>query len=140
VIIERSYDYRLIKQIMTEPQIWQEICGIYGDKIEEFEPVAENYIYLIGYDKINIIGLFIIHDTKACYKCHVQVIPERRKEYAEEFGKKVIEWTWDNTDINKLMAFIPSKFKNVKSFAEMQGFKYAGTIKDDSIMTIERRT
>ena len=39
-----------------------------------------------------------------------------------------------------MMAFIPSKFKNVKSFAEMQGFKYAGTIKDDSIMTIERRT
>ena len=45
MIIERSYDYRLIKQIMTEPQIWQEICGIYGDRIEEFEPVVRRRVW-----------------------------------------------------------------------------------------------
>ena len=101
MIIERSYDYPLIKQIMTEPQIWQEICGIHGDKIEEFEPAVDDYVYLIGYDKLNIIGLFIIHKSEYGYQCHVQVIPERRKQYAAEFGEKVIQWTWDNTDINK---------------------------------------
>ena len=139
MIIERSYDYSLIKQIRTEPQIWQEICGNYGDKIEDFEPVANDYIYLIGYDKLNIIGLFIIHETKACYKCHVQVIPERRGQYADEFGEKVIEWTWMNTDIEKLMALVPHKFKNVISFAKKQGFKFAGSTDDDCIMMIERQ-
>ena len=138
MIIERSYDYILIKQIMTEPQIWQEICGNYRDKIEDFEPVVDDYIYLIGYDKLNIIGLFIIHESEYGHQCHVQVIPERRKQYADEFGKKVINWTWSNTDINKLIALIPSKFKNVIGFAEKQGFKIAGTIKDDCFMSIER--
>jgi RimJ/RimL family protein N-acetyltransferase len=138
LIVERSHDYPLIKQIMTEPQIWQEICGNYGDKIEDFEPVVDDYIYLIGYDKLNIIGLFIIHESEYGYQCHVQVVPERRKQYADEFGKKVINWTWSNTDINKLIALIPSKFKNVISFAEKQGFKIAGTIKDDCFMSIER--
>ena len=123
---------------MTEPQIWQEICGNYGDKIEEFEPVVDDYIYLIGYDKLNIIGLFIIHESEYGYQCHVQVIPERRKQYANEFGKEVINWTWSNTDINKLIALIPSKFKNVIGFAEKQGFKIAGTIEDDCFMNIER--
>jgi hypothetical protein len=138
VIIERSYDYRLIKQIMTEPQIWQEICGVYGDKIEEFEPVIENYIYLIGYDKINIIGLFIIHPENNGFMCHVQVIPERRKEHALEFGKKVIQWTWSNTDINTLDALIPEKFKNVISFAKLQGFKVIEYKDGNAIMKIER--
>lgn len=138
MIIERSYDYALIKQIMTEPQIWQEICGNYGDKIEEFEPVVDDYIYLIGYDKLNIIGLFIIHESEYGYQCHVQVVPERRKQYSTEFGEKVIDWTWNNTDINKLMALIPNKFKNVISFAEKQGFEIAGSIKDDCFMMIER--
>ena len=123
---------------MTEPQIWQEICGGYGDKIEEFEPVVDDYVYLIGYDKLNIIGLFIIHETKACYKCHVQVIPERRKQYAAEFGEKVIQWVWDNTDINKLTALIPSNLTNVISFAELQGFEIAGSIKENCFMIIER--
>lgn len=123
---------------MTEPQIWQEICGNYGDKIEDFEPVADDYIYLIGYDKLNIIGLFIIHESEYGYQCHVQVIPERRKKYADEFGKEVIDWTWSNTDINKLIALIPSNFNNVIGFAEKQGFKIAGTIKDDCFMSIER--
>ena len=123
---------------MTEPQIWQEICGNYGDKIEEFEPVVDDYIYLIGYDKLNIIGLFIIHESEYGYQCHVQVIPERREQYANEFGKEVINWTWSNTDINKLIALIPSKFKNVIGFAEKQGFKIAGSIKEDCFMVIER--
>lgn len=123
---------------MTEPQIWQEICGNYGDKIEDFEPVVDDYIYLIGYDKLNIIGLFIIHESEYGYQCHVQVVPERRKQYAAEFGEKVIDWTWNNTDINKLIALIPNKFKNVISFAEKQGFEVAGSIKEDCFMVIER--
>lgn len=138
MIIDRSYDYPLIKQIMTEPQIWQEICGNCGDKIEDFEPVVDDYIYLIGYDKLNIIGLFIIHESEYGYQCHVQVVPERRKQYAAEFGEKVIDWTWNNTDINKLIALIPIKFKNVISFAEKQGFKIADSIEEDCFMVIER--
>lgn len=138
MIIERSIDYDLIKQIMTEPQIWQEICGNYGDRIEEFNPIEDNYVYLIGYDKLNIIGLFIIHESEYGYQCHVQVIPERRKQYAAEFGEKVIQWTWDNTDISKLAALIPSNFTNVICFAESRGFKIAGSIDDDCFMIIER--
>lgn len=138
MIIEQSHDSKLIKQIMTEPQIWQEICGNYGDKLEEFEPPMNGYFYLVGYDKLDVIGLFIIHASELGSKCHIQVIPERRKQHAVEFGEKVIQWTWDNTDINKLTALIPSNLTNVISFAKLQGFKVAGLINEDCLMTIER--
>lgn len=123
---------------MTEPQIWQEICGNYGDKLEEFEPPMDGYVYLVGYDKLDAIGLFIIHDSELGSKCHVQVIPEMRKQHAVEFGEKVIQWVWDNTDINKLTALIPSNLTNVISFAKLRGFKVAGLINEDCLMTIER--
>lgn len=138
MIITQSVDYELIRQIMTEPQIWQEICGIYGGIIEEFQPIVDGYIYLIGYDKLDIIGLFIIHPQDYGFMCHVQVLPEKRKEYSFEFGKEVIQWTWDNTDINKLIALIPEKFKNVISFAESQGFQITGIKDSDVMMKIER--
>lgn len=138
MIITQSVDYELIRQIMTEPQIWQEICGIYGGIIEEFHPIVDGYIYLIGYDKLDIIGLFIIHPQDSDFMCHVQVLPEKRKEYSLEFGKKVIQWTWDNTDINKLIALIPENFKNVISFAELQGFHITGKKDSDVMMKIER--
>ena len=139
MIIERSYDYPLIKQIMTEPQIWQEICGIHGDMIEEFEPVVDDYVYLIGYDKLNIVGLFIIHASKYGYQCHIQVIPERRKQYAAEFGQESIRWVWNNSDISKLVALISSNLINVISFAEFLGFEIIGSIKDEQFMIIERK-
>lgn len=138
MIIERSTDYALIKQIMTEPQIWQEICGIYGGIIEEFEPATDGYIYIVGYDKLDVIGLFIIHPQDSGFMCHVQVIPEHRKEHSIEFGSKVIQWTWDNTDINTLTALIPEKFKNVISFAELQGFQVTEIKGSDVLMKIER--
>lgn len=138
MIIKQSTDYALIRRIMTEPQIWQEICGIYGDKIENFEPIVKNYIYLIGYDKMNIIGLFIIHGLGNDFECHIQVIPEHRNKYSEEFGRKVIEWTWENTSINKLKALIPEKFENVISFAKSQGFNVVSVIKGNTIMNIRK--
>jgi hypothetical protein len=123
---------------MTEPQIWQEICGNYGDKIEEFEPIMDGYIYLVGHDNIGIVGLFIIHESEYGHQCHVQVIPERRKDMALEFGQEVIDWVWKNTDINKLIALIPKKFPNVKKFAENQGFSDIGSIDKDWFLILEK--
>jgi len=138
VIIEQTCSPAIINHVFKEPQVWQEICGIYGGIIEEFEPILENHLYLVGYDKLDIIGIFQIHDSEYGKQCHVQVMPEHRKQHAAEFGEKVLQWTWNNTDINTLTALIPNHFTNVIAFAELNGFEVIGSKDDNAIMKIER--
>tara|TARA_R110000824_G_scaffold76487_10_gene193742 strand:+ start:151 stop:567 length:417 start_codon:yes stop_codon:yes gene_type:complete len=138
VIIEQTFSLDVINYVLKEPQVWQEVCGQYNELIEDIEPNLRDYIYLVGHVNMDIIGLFIIHGSEYGYKCHVQVLPEHRKEHALEFGKKVIDWTWNNTDINKLIALIPQKFPNVIGFAETQGFKDLGPIGQDHFMVLEK--
>ena len=124
--IERTYDKELIKGIMSIPEIWATISEP-GEAIPDEYNVDEAF-YLIGLDDDNeVVGLFIVHDTSiGIPQCHVQVIPEKRKEHTDQFGRDSIDWIWSYTYINKMMAFIPEVYPNVKAFSERMGFVEEG--------------
>ena len=129
MIVERTSDLDAVREILTHPEIWETIRGDYSD-LEGFKvPEGEN-IYLMGYDEDIAIGLFCVHPKKDSWFCHVQVLPEHRIQHADEFGTKVIEWVWNNTEINKLRALIPAIYPNVKRFSELMGFKDEKLITD----------
>lgn len=92
-------------------------------------PEYEDCLYLCGYVP-DLMGCFILHKRNSItVECHVQVLPKYRKEFAEEFGRKVIEWTWKNTDARKIVAQIPFLYPNVKDFALRMGFEVEGVNK-----------
>ena len=79
------------------------------------------------------ISCFVLHSINfATYECHVQVLPEHR-DRSSEIGQAVIEWTRQNTQAKKLIAWIPFDYENVKNFALEMGFKVEG-VSEDSIM------
>ena len=138
MIIERTNDLALVKSILTNPKVWDAIKGSNQVEPENFE-VPEWPIYLVGRESGDSIGLFVIHENGAGeWKCHVQVLPEKRKEYAVEFGNRVIAWVWKNTDIGKLTANIPRAYPNVAEFAKLQGFTVVGENEKDLLLEIER--
>ena len=129
MIIDKTTDMEAVRNFLTEPAIWEAISGDFTGSIEEYSPESANYLYIMGYDKLEPIGLFIIHKTDLnLFQCHVQVIPEHRDRYAVEFGSGAVKWVWDNTELNKLIALIPEIYPNVHKFAEVQGFKQEGYI------------
>ena len=52
-------------------------------------------------------------------KCHCQVLPEYRKEYARKFGEQVLKFRGHSP----LYAEIPDLYQNVLSFALVNNFK-----------------
>ena len=80
MIIEQTFCPAIINYVLKEPQVWQEGCGQYNERIEDFEPDLRDYIYLVGHVNMDIVGLFIIHGSEHGYQCHVQVLPEHRKD------------------------------------------------------------
>lgn len=130
MIIKQTKDKDIIKHILTHKGIWEAVSGD-GDKIDAFDPELDENIYILGEVDLQPIGLFIVHPTSfGLWQCHVQVLPEFRELHSNEFGQKVIQWVWDNTDIHKLISFISDLYPNVKRFAEQQGFIEEGNIKN----------
>lgn len=124
MIIKRTFDEEVIKRFLLADGIWDRISAD-GDVKEELRIEPEFALYLT--DKNEEIGLFVVHTTSGGdYKCHVQVLPGKRKEYAAEFGNAVLKWVWDRTSINRMVASIPVMYPDVAGFAEKMGFTRTG--------------
>ena len=114
----QRHDARIV---LNHPEIYKTVAEDDGQIV-----MPEEYWYLCGYVP-ELMGCFILHKQgKVTVECHVQVLPEFRRDYADEFGHKAIEWVWQNTDALKLVAQIPFLYPNVKDFALKMGFEIEG--------------
>lgn len=112
------------RRVLETPEIFETIAE---DGMTEVVMPEVGHIYLCGYVDDELIGCFILHkQSKVTFECHVQVLPAFRKQYAETFGDAVIEWTWENTGAEKIVAQIPFLYPNVRDFALARGFKVEG--------------
>lgn len=120
--------------ILRHPDIYKTICDDDSPSIDDI-CIPEEWRCVVAYDGPNIVpvGCFILHYINSVTMvCHVQILPEHR-EMSAEIGEAVIQWTRDNTEAEKLIAWIPFDCENVKWFAEKMGFKVEG-VSEDSIM------
>ena len=109
-------------EVLSRPDIFETISE---DGVTDV-PMPDSVAYLCGYAP-ELVGCFIIRPlNRICMDVHVQVFPEHRKAWAEEFGRAVIEWTWENTSAQKMVAQIPCIYPNVKDFALKMGFNVEG--------------
>ena len=123
MLIKRVYTLTDAEFILNDPIIKSEI----SDGIVNSAPVTlvdkRSHIYLVGYVNYKPMGLFILHpNTQGAHYCHIQVIPEYRKEYSELFGRSSASWIWDNTHVTTVYADIPFAAKNVVNFSKLMGF------------------
>lgn len=127
--IERTFDYELVNSILTHPEIYKTIADDAAPPIEKYKtPESEEIIYLVAAGEP--IGVMIYHPTSSItVDCHVQVLPQHRKQYAKAFGEAVINWLWKNTSFLKINAQIPFCYPNVCEFAVLNGFEVEGTNK-----------
>lgn len=125
MIIERTFDYDLVDSILTHPEIYKTIADDFAPPANEFKtPRSEEIIYLIDDQAIGV--MVYSPASQIVMDCHVQVLPEHRKERALAFGKAVIEWLWRETGFKKINAQIPFLYPNVREFAERNGFVVEG--------------
>ena len=124
--VELSQDYEAIKSVLTHPAIWEDIGGE-GDPSDWEVPAGA--LYLLGSVAGAPMGVFVLHGDADSMECHVQVLPQYRKEHAVSFGKRVVDLSSRYT--RRLTAEIPKQFPTVHRFAMANGFEV--TKEDDSV-------
>lgn len=118
---ERTLDYGLAIHVIN--QMFDNICE---DEVSAYIPdvVNENWVVLSDNE---LIGLYRLHQLgSVTHQIHAMILPDKRKEYAKESGRVILQWCLDNLDFKKLIAEIPAKYMNVYHFTKGQGFKDEG--------------
>lgn len=130
MIIKECHNIDDIKTVLCHPEIYDTITDDNCPKLEDFvPPMNEEYTYIVGYVKGEPIGAMIYHKYRDGNKCHVQVLPEYRKEYAKKFGEQSLLFK----GTLPLYAEIPDLYKNVLDFALINNFKVIDVKENDYI-------
>jgi len=127
--LKQTVDIDDIKTVLCNAVIYDSISDDECPKAEEFEPPITDCLYIGGYVKDKLIALMIYHKYLDGNKCHVQVLPEHRKEHAINFGEQALEFR----GTLPLYAEIPDLYKNVLAFALMNNFKVIDVRENDYI-------
>jgi len=119
MIVKETTDLDEIKAVLCDPAIYDTITDDNSGLIEDFKPTLEDHLYVGGYVNGEIVALMVYHKYLDGNKCHVQVLPEFRKEYALKFGEQSLLFR----GTLPLYAVIPDLYKNVLEFSFLFGFK-----------------
>ena len=120
MIVKETTNIDEIKSILCNEAIYDTIGSDSAPLVDEFEPpINDEYLYVGGYVKGEIIALMVYHKYLNGLECHVQVLPKHRKEHAINFGEQSLLFK----GTLPLYAEIPDLYKNVLDFALMNDFK-----------------
>lgn len=129
MIVNETNDIDLIKKVLCHPEIYGCISNDKSMPISEFyPPIGPRVQYVAGFVDSAIIGLMIYHDVDDKVKCHIQVLPEYRKEYAKQFARMALNFGKAKNAI--IYSEIPECYPNVLKFSKSFGFIEAGEIID----------
>lgn len=118
----RSFDYPLIKSIITDRSIYDHISDDGSPSIDEFEPFQGDDFYYLVFEG----GLFMFHPwNHVTVEVHVCVLPKYRgKSHIK--AKEAFDWMFENTKYKKIIAQIPEFNTNAFILSKKSGMELEG--------------
>ena len=127
MIAERTYDIKLIRKIMTRPDILATVAEDHFSDTD-YVPEVNGQCWLRMIVDGETIGLYTLH-VRNCVplEIHTGILHEYRKKYSHESIRKALRWIIDNApEYQKVIAWVPEIYPNVKNFACRNGFRIEG--------------
>ena len=130
MIVKETDNIDDIKAVLCNPTIYDTITDDNCPLASEYDPpINDDYLYVGGYVKGEIIALMVYHKYLDGNECHVQVLPRFRKEHAINFGEQSLLFK----GTLPLYAEIPDLYKNVLNFALLNNFKVINVKDNDYV-------
>jgi len=129
VILELTRDTDLVREIMTDEEIWEKIREDGYSRLN-FNPVIPDNVIILAARTQKVIGLHRFTRYKDRVLFHPVLLKQYRKEFGRQFFDEGLKWFFDNTDFNALEAEIPATHKATLNLAKHLNFKEIGTIQN----------
>lgn len=107
---ERTFDFRLVKSIITLPPIWKDIVDDFSPAPADYYPIeSEGIWYILVRDAGEIIGLFVFEmRSHIVFEIHGLVLPGPwASGKATQAALGAIEWIWRHSSCRRIVAHVP---------------------------------
>lgn len=124
LIVEKTTDLNLVKELITRPEIWERAAEDGLNPDEYFPSYNDMTAWLVCKEGKENIGIMLIHiDTSISAILHPYLIKAGK---GQKMIKAFYRWFLDNTPLLKINVAIPELYKEVIAFSKSMGFKDEG--------------
>lgn len=128
--LQRSYDYELIRSIITHPRVYSSIASDFHPTASDFSPnESASITYLLATDEVgSVLGVCIGHwiHTPLTWEIHHALLPPWRR--TDEIIRSFETWLFSETSCRTAIGFTPVCNTLACRFALRNGMKEAGRI------------
>ena len=125
---ERSFDYSLIREILTHPQIYPHISDDASPPAVEYRPLQSDAVwYIVVRDEEEVLGLWMLHPHNSiCWECHTCYLPPAWGSRAFVAGQMLPEWVWEHIPCRRIIGNVPSCNRLALAYMKRIGFEEFG--------------
>jgi RimJ/RimL family protein N-acetyltransferase len=119
MLISRTYDYALVKRILTEPKVWAALGDEAKPARADFAPTeSEKFIYLVAWEGTEPLGMFLLIPRNSVHaETHFAMLPSVWGR-STDIGKAFLEWIWRNTSFERLTGNILERNRLAIAYAK----------------------
>lgn len=128
ITFERSFNYGLIRAILTHKAIWPHISDDSSPAADDYRPIeSEAFWYVLVRDCDEVLGLFLFAPQNGvCWEVHTALLPHAWGDRAMQAALELPEWIWENTPCRRIVTNVPEYNKLALNFALDAGMRPYG--------------
>lgn len=126
---ERTFDYSLVRMIVTAPEVYRNVTEDGAPPPEQYKAIESDSVYYLVIKDDALLGMFAFVPTSVsgvCYEVHTCLLRAAWGEKANEAAKLAEQWMWDNTGAQRIITSVPEYNALARRFAERQGMRQYG--------------
>lgn len=129
---ERTRDYELARQVLTDPRIYPFISDDSSPRRDEYRPIeSDAVIYLACYDRGDaldeFLGLFLFAPVSGvCVEVHTCLLPNAWGARAAAAAIAASRWIWEHTETERIITQVPEDNPLARRFALKAGMRPYG--------------
>jgi hypothetical protein len=120
--IEPCTNPKVIKQILSDPELWERISQ--STKIDDWEPCLDiDNSWFACWEGGEPIGCFLFEVcNESTIEIHINILKQYREEFSYKIGCEIIKLFSENPVFDKMIAAIPECCKDVYQYTIKFGF------------------
>lgn len=127
--LERTFDYDLVKYIVTHPKIYGRIGDDGSPAPDDWQPIQSDAVwYVLVKDETTVLGVFtLIPKNLVTYELHTCLLPEAWGVRASMAATELRMWVWDQIpQVQRVITTVPEENSLALRFAKKAGMKSYG--------------
>ena len=128
ITFERSFDYELIRSVLTHPKIYRYLADDQSPPAYEFCPQQHPAIwYVTVRDDRELLGLWMfVPQNGVCWEVHTALLPNAWGERGQLAARLLPDWMWRNTQCRRIVSNVPTTNRLALHFALKSGMRIYG--------------